>query len=57
MIWNALKMGGPKPGYLMERDDPVFVDTYSDGRPLVFSLGTEPEAGLWSQFQGKLQDN
>ncbi|CAE7201516.1 FKBP17-2 [Symbiodinium sp. CCMP2592] len=30
-------------GYLMERDDPVFVDTYSDGRPLVFSLGTEPE--------------
>ncbi|CAE7605589.1 FKBP17-2, partial [Symbiodinium natans] len=30
-------------GYLMEKDDPVFVDTYSDGRPLVFSLGTEPQ--------------
>ncbi|CAK9069014.1 unnamed protein product [Durusdinium trenchii] len=27
-------------GYLMEKDDPVFIDTYSDGAPLVFSLGT-----------------
>ncbi|CAK9068953.1 unnamed protein product [Durusdinium trenchii] len=27
-------------GYLMEKDDPIFIDTYSDGAPLVFSLGT-----------------
>ncbi|CAE7376389.1 FKBP17-2 [Symbiodinium pilosum] len=30
-------------GYLMEKDDPVFLDTRADGAPLVFPLGTETE--------------
>eukprot|EP00434_Breviolum_minutum_P011536 symbB.v1.2.010171.t1/scaffold651.1/size176249/1 len=30
-------------GYLMEKDDPVFINTYDDGAPLVFSLGTMPQ--------------
>eukprot|EP00931_Biecheleriopsis_adriatica_P057282 TRINITY_DN33981_c0_g1_i2.p2 TRINITY_DN33981_c0_g1~~TRINITY_DN33981_c0_g1_i2.p2 ORF type:complete len:159 (-),score=30.50 TRINITY_DN33981_c0_g1_i2:111-587(-) len=32
-------------GYLAERDDPVFIDTFADGAPLFFSLGTRP-AGI-----------
>lgn len=31
-------------GYLMEKADPVFINTYEDGAPLVFSLGTIPQA-------------
>ncbi|CAJ1331521.1 unnamed protein product, partial [Effrenium voratum] len=30
-------------GYLMEKGDPIFMNTYDDGAPLVFSLGTMPE--------------
>lgn len=28
----------------MEKADPVFINTYEDGAPLVFSLGTLPQA-------------
>ena len=31
----------------MEKDDPVFINTYDDGAPLVFSLGTMPQAGFF----------
>eukprot|EP00435_Cladocopium_sp_Y103_P026178 s530_g6.t1 len=30
-------------GYLMEKDDPVFINTYDDGAPLIFYLGTMPQ--------------
>ena len=28
----------------MEKDDPVFIYTYDDGAPLIFYLGTMPQA-------------
>ncbi len=34
----------------MEKDDPVFINTYDDGAPLVFSLGTMPQAGFFQNL-------